>query len=257
MKGRKFIITGGANGIGRAITTAVVAQGDSAIVIDTDCAAGNALAASLAPGQIMFYPGDIGRRQDLEAFVQAAVQAAGPIGALINNACYLAGGLNTCGYEDFDRVLKVGLIAPFYLSKLLMPHFAPGASIVNIASTRAFMSQPDTESYSAAKGGIIALTHAMSATLAGRVRVNSISPGWIDTGASSPSDGPLARHSAADRAQHPAGRVGAPEDIARMALYLCSDDAGFIAGENIVIDGGMSRLMIYHDDFGWKLQPPG
>ena len=116
------------------------------------------------------------------------------------------------------------------------------------------MSQPDTESYSAAKGGIVALTHAMSATLAGRVRVNAISPGWIDTGAYQRAESYAPEHTDGDILQHPAGRVGRPEDIARMALYLCSDSAGFIDGENITIDGGMTKLMIYHNDFGWKLE---
>lgn len=119
-----------------------------------------------------------------------------------------------------------------------------GASIVNIASTRAFQSQPDTESYSAAKGGIVALTYSMSVSLAGKARVNCISPGWIDA-----SENP--QHYEPDKRQHPASRVGTPADIANMALYLCSEQAGFITGENITIDGGMSRLMIYHDDCGW------
>jgi NAD(P)-dependent dehydrogenase (short-subunit alcohol dehydrogenase family) len=120
------------------------------------------------------------------------------------------------------------------------------ASIVNIASTRAFQSQPDTESYSAAKGGIVALTHAMAVSLAGRARVNCISPGWIET-----SDNP--EHSEQDKRQQPVGRVGSVSDIAEMVLYLCGDKAGFITGENITIDGGMSKLMIYHNDHGWKL----
>lgn len=108
------------------------------------------------------------------------------------------------------------------------------------------MSQPQTESYTAAKGGISALTHALAVSLAGRVRVNSISPGWIDTEGAS-FEGP-------DALQQPVGRVGTPSDIADMVLYLCSDKAGFITGENICIDGGMTRLMIYHNDFGWKLE---
>ena len=123
---------------------------------------------------------------------------------------------------------------------------ATNASIVNIASTRAFQSQPDTESYSAAKGGIIALTHAMAVSLAGRAQVNCISPGWIET-----TDSNV--HSEQARRQHPAGRVGIPADIAAMVMFLCSGRAGFITGENITIDGGMSKLMVYHDDHGWKL----
>ena len=128
-----------------------------------------------------------------------------------------------------------------------MPYFAPGASVINISSSRDRMSQPETESYTAAKGGISALTHALAVSLAGRVRVNSVSPGWIDNS--------YAVYEGADALQQPAGRVGNPLDIANMVLYLCSDMAGFITGENICIDGGMTRLMIYHGDHGWEMKP--
>ena len=141
--------------------------------------------------------------------------------------------------------MKVGVTAPFYLSKLFAPHFAEGASIVNISSSRDRMSQPQTESYTAAKGGISALTHALAVSFSGKVRVNSISPGWIDNNYTV-YEGP-------DATQQPSGRVGNPPDIANMVLYLCSDMAGFITGENICIDGGMTRQMIYHGDFGWRL----
>ena len=127
-----------------------------------------------------------------------------------------------------------------------MPHFAEGAAIVNISSSRDRMSQSQTESYTAAKGDIAALTHALAVSLAGKVRANSISPGWIDT-TGTDFDGP-------DAIQQPVGRVGNPMDIANMVLYLCSDKAGFITGENICIDGGMTRQMIYHGDNGWKLE---
>jgi NAD(P)-dependent dehydrogenase (short-subunit alcohol dehydrogenase family) len=251
---KAFIITGGANGIGRAIVEAVVGEGGLALVIDTDQSSGAMLESRYAPDQFRFFRGDIAEKTVLEDFVRWAAEAAGEIGALINNACYSRGGLTSCSYEDFDQVFRVGVAAPFYLTKLLIPHFAPGAAIVNIASTRAFMSQPDTESYSAAKGGIVALTHAMSATLAGRVRVNAISPGWIDTGAYQQANAYAPEYTEGDIRQHPVGRVGRPEDIARMALYLCSEAAGFIDGENITVDGGMTKLMIYHNDFGWKLE---
>ena len=253
MKKRAYIVTGGANGIGRAIVEEIVKQGDFALVIDTDAVSGAMLEERYTPDELLFFQGDISEKMVLDAFVKRAVAAAEKIFALINNACYSLGGLTECGYEDFEKVLRVGVVAPFYLTKLLVPHFAPGASVVNIASTRAFMSQPETESYSAAKGGIAALTHAMCATLSGRVRVNAISPGWIDTGAYQHEAAHSPDHSEEDLRQHPAGRVGRPADIARMALYLTSDAAGFIDGENIVIDGGMTRLMIYHNDFGWKL----
>ena len=156
-------------------------------------------------------------------------------------------GLDECSYEQFNEALRVGATAPFYLTKLFAPHFAPGASIVNISSSRDRMSQPQTESYTAAKGGIAALTHALAVSLAGKVRVNSISPGWIDTA--------YTEYTGPDATQHPAGRVGNPLDIANMVLYLCSDKAGFLTGENICIDGGMTRQMIYHNDCGWHYAP--
>ena len=155
-------------------------------------------------------------------------------------------GIDECSYEEFEYALKVGVTAPFYMVKLLKDHLAEGASIVNISSSRDSMSQPQTESYTAAKGGIAALTHALAVSLAGKARVNSISPGWIDTDYKV-YEGP-------DAYQQPAGRVGNPLDIANMVLFLCSEKAGFITGENICIDGGMTRQMLYHGDCGWKLE---
>lgn len=155
-------------------------------------------------------------------------------------------GIDECSYEEFEYALKVGVTAPFYMVKLLKDHLAEGASIVNISSSRDRMSQPQTESYTAAKGGIAALTHALAVSLAGKARVNSISPGWIDTDYQV-YEGP-------DAYQQPAGRVGNPLDIANMVLFLCSEKAGFTTGENICIDGGMTRQMIYHGDCGWKLE---
>ena len=155
-------------------------------------------------------------------------------------------GIDECSYEEFEYALKVGVTAPFYMVKLLKNHLAEGASIVNISSSRDRMSQPQTESYTAAKGGIAALTHALAVSLAGKARVNSISPGWIDTD--------FKVYEGPDAYQQPAGRVGNPLDIANMVLFLCSEKAGFITGENICIDGGMTRQMIYHGDCGWKLE---
>ena len=155
-------------------------------------------------------------------------------------------GITECSYEEFEYAQRVGVTAPFYLTKLFAPYFAEGASVVNISSSRDRMSQPQTESYSAAKGGISALTHALAVSLAGRVRVNSVSPGWIDNNNSG--------YGGSDAIQQPVGRVGEPDDIANMVLYLCSDMAGFITGENICIDGGMTRQMIYHGDCGWVLE---
>ena len=226
------VVTGGANGIGRCIAEQFTRCGARVHVID------------LAPGD--HYVGDISDPAVLEAFVAEITTGGGKIDYLINNALPEMHGIDDCSWAQFNYALQVGVAAPFYLTKLLLPHFAPGAAIVNLSSTRDRMSQPQTESYTAAKGGIAALTHALAVSLAGRVRVNSISPGWIDT-AYTVYEGP-------DATQQPAGRVGNPLDIANLALYLCSDMAGFITGENICVDGGMTKQMIYHNDWGWRLE---
>jgi len=192
------------------------------------------------------FVGDISDRTVLEAFASHVIREAGHVDVLVNNALPLMRGIDECSWEAFQYALSVGVTAPFHLTKLFLPHFAPGASIINISSSRDRMSQPQTESYTAAKGGIAALTHALAASLAGRVRVNSVSPGWIDT-KGNVWEGP-------DAVQQPAGRVGVPEDIANMILYLASDKAGFITGENICVDGGMTRLMVYHGDQGWTYE---
>ena len=231
-KGKVAVVTGGARGIGLCIAEEFRRAGAAVCVID------------LLPNP--YFVGDVAEEAALRAFAEKVLSEHGRVDFLVNNALPLMKGLDECSWEDFDYALKVGVAAPFYLSKLFAPHFAPWAAIVNISSSRAAMSQPQTESYSAAKGGISALTHALAMSLAGRVRVNSISPGWIDT-AFTEYEGP-------DASQHPAGRVGNPRDIAHMAMFLCSEKAGFITGEDIRIDGGMTRQMIYHGDHGWKLE---
>lgn len=253
-EGKTCVVTGGANGIGRCITEAFVREGARVAVIDTDASAGERLARKLGDS-LRFVQGDVGDKQALERFVQKVIAAFGNVDCLVNNACISRKGLvSGCSYEDFESVLRVGVTAPYYLALLFGGSFAPGASIVNIASTRAGMSQPDTESYTAAKGGISALTHALCMSLSGRVRVNAISPGWIDTGAYQQTEDYEPQHQKEDEMQHPSGRVGHPSDIAAMALYLCSSEASFINGENITIDGGMTRRMIYHGDDGWNYQ---
>ncbi len=226
------VITGGAQGIGKCIAEEFKKNGAFVCGIDKQ------------PNG--YFTGDLAKEDTLERFAEKVIADHGSVDYLINNALPLTKGISDCSYEEFNYALRVGVTAPFYLTKLFLPYFSPGAAVVNISSSRDRMSQPQTESYSAAKGGIAALTHALAVSLGGRVRVNSISPGWIDT-AYTEYTGPDAR-------QHPAGRVGNPLDIANMALYLCSDKAGFITGENICIDGGMTKQMIYHDDFGWRLE---
>ena len=226
------VITGGAGGIGKCIAEEFQKQGAAVCIID------------IAPGS--HYVGNIGDPATLEAFSKHVIDTYGRVDVLVNNAPPAFLGIDQCSYQQFQEALAVGVAAPFYLSKLFLPHFAPGASIINISSSRDRMSMPQSESYTAAKGGIAALTHALAVSFAGRVRVNSISPGWIDTHGNV--------YEGADALQQPVGRVGNSPDIANMVLYLCSDMAGFITGENICIDGGMTRQMIYHNDFGWRLE---
>ncbi len=230
-KDKVVVVTGGASGIGRCTAEFFRAEGAYVEVIDT--AEGN------------HYTGDISDKKVLEDFADYVIRRHGHIDYLVNNAKPLMKGIDDCTYEEFSYALNVGVTAPFYLTKLFLPYFPDGASVVNISSSRDRMSQPQTESYTAAKGGIAALTHALAVSLGPEIRVNSISPGWIETHGDT-WDGP-------DALQQPAGRVGRPEDIAHMVLYLCSDKASFITGENIVIDGGMTKLMIYHNDNGWNL----
>lgn len=231
-KNKVVVITGGSRGIGKCIRDQFEAAGANVCtidVLDND-----------------YFVGDLADKNTLENFAEKVISEYGHIDFLINNAAPLGKGISSCEYEEFEYALKVGVTAPFYLSKLFLPYFSEDASIVNISSSRDRMSQPETESYTAAKGGIYALTHGLAVSLAGKVRVNSISPGWIDND--------YAVYDGADAFQQPAGRVGNPLDIANMVMYLCSDMSGFITGENICIDGGMTRQMIYHGDHGWKLE---
>ena len=227
------VITGGAGGIGKCIREEFEKAGAKVCVIDI--------------AENPYFVGDIGDEATLRRFAEKVIAEHGRVDCLINNAPPLFKGIHECTYEEFNSALRVGVSAAFLLTQLFMPYFTPGASIINISSSRDRMSQPQSESYSAAKGALSALTHALAVSLGGKVRVNSISPGWIDTDYTV-YEGP-------DAVQQPAGRVGNPLDIANMVLFLCSDKAGFITGENICIDGGQTRLMIYHNDCGWTYNP--
>ncbi len=232
-RNKVVVITGGARGIGKCIAEEFRKNGAHVCVIDT------------CPGE--HFVGDIGQKETLEEFAQWVIQTYGRVDVLVNNAPPAFLGIEECTYEQFQEALSVGVTAPYYLTKLFLPCFGEGASVINLSSSRDRMSQPQSESYTAAKGGISALTHALAVSLAGKVRVNSISPGWTETGDAA-YEGP-------DALQQPVGRVGNPMDIANMVLFLASDKAGFITGENICIDGGQTRLMIYHGEQGWTYQP--
>lgn len=227
------VVTGGAQGIGKCICEQFAKQGAAVCTIDLQ--------------DNPYFVGDLSDEQTVRRFADKVISQYGHIDYLVNNAIPLFKGIDSCTYEEFNYALRVGVSAPFLLTQLFLPYFAEGASIVNISSSRDRMSMPFSESYTAAKGGIAALTHALAASLAGKVRVNSVSPGWIDT--TGAVTDPI------DLAQHPAGRVGTPMDIANAVLFLCSEQAGFITGENLCVDGGMTRLMIYHGDNGWTYNP--
>ena len=226
------VVTGGVQGIGKCICEEFEKAGAKVCIIDLQ--------------KNDYFQGDISEKEILEKFAAKVIEDYGHVDYLINNAAPLFKGIEECTYEEFCYALNVGLTAAFYLTKLFRNHFGKDACVINISSSRTLMSQPQSESYTAAKGGIHALTHALAVSLSGKVRVNSISPGWIDNDYQV-YEGP-------DAVQQPAGRVGNPMDIANMVLFLCSEKAGFITGENICIDGGMTKQMIYHGDFGWKLE---
>ena len=233
-KDKIVVVTGGAKGIGKRISERFVEEGAEVEIIDKEEHGKNC------------FVGDVADKDTLTLFAKTILKKYGRVDVLINNALPIMRGIDDCSWDEFVYAQKVGVVAPFYLSKLFKDYFPSGSSIINISSSRDRMSQPQTESYTAAKGGISALTHSLAISLAPNVRVNSISPGWIDTiGCESSFE---------DRIQQPVGRIGNSDDIASMVLFLCSDEAGFITGENIVIDGGMTHQMIYHGDNGWKLE---
>ena len=232
-QGKVAVVTGGAQGIGQTVCEAFAARGAQVASIDRSPHAG--------------FQGDLADEHVLEAFAAQVIQTHGHIDYLIHNAMLTHGGLDRCGYTDFMEVLRVGVAAPYYLTRLLLPAFHPGGAIVNLSSTRYLMSQPNTESYTAAKGGVTALTHALAVSLAGRVRVNAVAPGWIDTTNSELTE--------ADIRQHPAGRVGTPEDIVQAILFLCGEESRFITGQVLTVDGGMTKQMIYTGDEGWEYHP--
>jgi NAD(P)-dependent dehydrogenase (short-subunit alcohol dehydrogenase family) len=243
------IITGGAQGIGKAIAKAFLEKGWTAVIADTDREAGEETVREFnILGRIEYIQTDVSNEEQVEKLVELTIKQFERIDALINNAGIAVNKpLETLSLEEWNRVLGINLTGTFLCAKHSSPHLQRnGGSIINIASTRAFMSEASTEAYSASKGGVVALTHALAVSLGPGIRVNCISPGWIETGPwKKKSQRNTVDLSEEDHLQHPAGRVGTPEDISSLVLYLVSTEASFLTGSNLIADGGMTRKMIY------------
>ncbi len=250
-KGKTAVITGAGQGIGRCVALSFAAAGAHVFLADRDEDGGRESLDLIRSRGLRadFIPTDVSEEPSVLALMQAASQS-GRIDFLVNNAAIANAGAANVFSEDvasFDRVIAVNLRGPFLCARAAIPHLsAGGGAIVNIASTRAVMSEPKTEAYAASKGGVVALTHALALSLENsRIRVNCVSPGWIDTSGWRKSGAKDSQLSEADHKQHPAGRVGIPADIASACLWLCSPDSGFVTGAHLIIDGGMTRKMIY------------
>ncbi len=252
-KPRVVLVTGGAQGIGKGIARYLLDKGYTVVIIDMDVEAGEECAEELAPlGTLRYIPADIREEADIGDSVNETLQRFGRLDALINNAAlanpYHA-AIEALPLENWQRVIDTNLTGSFLAAKHAIPHLREvGGSIINIASTRALQSEANTEAYAASKGALVALTHALAVSLGPAIRVNCISPGWIDVSEwQKRSERRPAELNERDHLQHPAGRVGTPEDVAALAAFLLSEEAGFITGQNFVVDGGMTRKMIYEE----------
>jgi len=244
------IVTGGAQGIGRVTTQYLLTHGYKVAVWECDPEALEEMQELLkaANSKAIVINCDISSEIAIKNALRITLERFGHVNHLINNAAInIVKPLERYTLDDWNKVLATNLTGPFLCTKYLAPHLAEHrGSVINISSTRAFQSEPDTFGYSASKGGLVALTHAMAVSLGPSVRVNCISPGWIDV--SMWKKRSRAKPDALrpeDHSQHPAGRVGQADDIARLILFLMAEDNSFITGQNFVIDGGMSRKMIY------------
>lgn len=250
MKNKKLkppvvIVTGGAEGIGLCISQTFARAGVNVVIADINAAIGKTAQRTIG-SNALFVPTDVSNETAVKKMIAQTIRHFGRIDYLVNNAAIgKTVSIEKLSFADWTKILHTNLSAAFLCAKYAAKYQRKThGAIVNIASTRALMSEANTEAYSASKGGIVALTHALAVSLGPDIRVNCISPGWIDTRdyTDVPKFPPLTE---ADHAQHPAGRVGRPEDIAGVVLYLCSDKSGFITGQNFVIDGGMTKKMIY------------
>jgi len=232
------VITGASHGIGLGIAEAFIREGAQVFSIDKDAYDGDL--------PILTFVGDVSSRYDRELFIEYVLTQSNHIDIVVHNAIESSHGiLSPLDLDQFERILNIGITAPYHLISLCKKYMPIGSSMINIVSTRAFQSQKNTEAYSSAKGGLNSLTHALANSLSPNIRVNAIAPGWIDTHQS--------ELSIEDKAQHLTNSVGNVEDIAEAVLFLSSAKAKFITGETLVVDGGMSKRMIYHNDEGWKL----
>ena len=249
MEQKIAVVTGGAQGIGKKTTEDLIGAGYFVVAADCDAEAGSELRQDARfNSHCVFIEADISREADVEKIFAKVRELGDSLSLLVNNAGIGRGGKpDELPLDAWHRVIGVNLTGTFLCSRAAIPALRKAKGcIVNISSTRALMSEANTEAYSASKGGIVALTHSLAVSLGPDIRVNCISPGWIETceyKKSSKRRSP--NHSTQDKAQHPAGRVGTPADISSMVLYLASSAAGFITGQNFVIDGGMTRKMIY------------
>jgi NAD(P)-dependent dehydrogenase (short-subunit alcohol dehydrogenase family) len=245
------IVTGGAQGIGAGVAARLLGSGYAVVLADNDAEAGREAEAALAAsGEAWFVACDVAVEEQVAGCIATALARGGRLDALVNNAGLTRPArlpVEELPLETWSRMLAVNLTGAFLTTKHAAPHLRrTRGAIVNIASTRALQSEPNTEAYSASKGGLVALTHALAVSLGPEVRVNCVSPGWIDvSGCAKSRRRKRERLRPEDHAQHPAGRVGTPEDIAELVAFLLSDAAGFITGQNFVADGGMTRKMIY------------
>lgn len=248
---KQIILTGGASGIGRAIIEHLVNKVDL-FVIDKDEKAGISLEQSLASSRLHFFYGDLAKQEDLDEFIRFVLNNTKNINGIIHNAAINHGGLlSKASLEEFMEVMQVNVGTAYYLTQRFEPYFSDSASVVLMSSTRSRQSMANNESYSSSKGALLSLTHAMANSLRGKARINAISPGWIDT-AEYQLDEQNYEMSKEDASQHLVNRVGHPYDIVHMVDYLLDEKkSSFITGQEIVIDGGMSKQMIYHDEQGW------
>ena len=245
---KNIIVTGGAQGIGKIISQQLLKKGFCVSVFELDEEAIEEFKAETDSKSIAFFKTDVADEENVKKSILGAVQKFGAISGLVNNAAIqIDKPITELSLNEWNRVIATNLTGAFLCAKHAAAFLKESrGAIINISSTRAFQSEPNTEAYSASKGGILALTHALAVSLGPEIRVNCISPGWIDvSGIKKKSRANQIELSVADHLQHPAGRVGKPEDIASMVLFLFDPENDFITGQNFTIDGGMTKKMIY------------